>query len=197
MTEQKLKIMAEPQFEPNKCQFSFEESIIEGGSFNFTSAEEAKGSPIAEALFAVQDVSQVFVSARSVMVSTQTPPDWRDVAAKIGTAIRQVVAENKPLISEELKSKIPSEDELRQRVDTVIKTEINPALASHGGFLNLLDVKHNDIYVEMGGGCQGCASSRMTLKHGIENALRKAIPYLGAVYDTTDHAAGMNPYYSG
>ncbi len=48
----------------------------------------------------------------------------------------------------------------------------------------------------MGGGCQGCSMSQATLKQGIEQTLRQEIPFLGSIYDTTDHAAGLNPYYN-
>jgi Fe/S biogenesis protein NfuA len=73
---------------------------------------------------------------------------------------------------------------------------INPNLASHGGFVELLDVESNNIYVRMGGGCQGCGAADMTMKMGIERMLREEIPQIGEVLDVTDHAAGTNPYYS-
>jgi Fe-S cluster biogenesis protein NfuA len=51
-----------------------------------------------------------------------------------------------------------------------------------------------DVYVEMSGGCQGCALSRATLRQGVERMLREAVPELTAVHDVTDHASGENPY---
>ena len=51
------------------------------------------------------------------------------------------------------------------------------------------------VTIEMGGGCQGCSAADLTLKQGIHSAFRKAAPYVGAIYDETDHAAGLNPYY--
>jgi Fe/S biogenesis protein NfuA len=61
--------------------------------------------------------------------------------------------------------------------------------------VELVDVKGNSIYVKLGGGCQGCASAKMTLKMGIERILREKIPELGEVLDATDHTAGSKPYY--
>ena len=60
--------------------------------------------------------------------------------------------------------------------------------------ISLVDVEETEIYVEMGGGCQGCALSRMTLRQGVERMLREAVPELTAVHDITDHASGENPY---
>jgi len=52
------------------------------------------------------------------------------------------------------------------------------------------------IFLVMGGGCQGCASAQATLKHGVEKAIRQAVPAVTEIVDVTDHAAGTNPYYS-
>ena len=74
--------------------------------------------------------------------------------------------------------------------------EINPAIAAHGGFVELLDVKGNEVYLRLGGGCQGCGMADVTLKQGIEASIRRVVPEVGAIMDTTDHAAGRNPYYA-
>jgi Fe/S biogenesis protein NfuA len=84
---------------------------------------------------------------------------------------------------------------IAEKVVKVIDEEINPGIAGHGGFVSLVDVKGNDVIIQMGGGCQGCGMANVTLKDGIEVALKKAIPEIGAIYDVTDHADGKNPYY--
>jgi Fe/S biogenesis protein NfuA len=83
---------------------------------------------------------------------------------------------------------------IADRVRSVLETQVNPAIAAHGGMISLVDVEETDVYVEMSGGCQGCALSRMTLKQGVERMLREAVPELTAVHDVTDHASGDNPY---
>jgi len=90
---------------------------------------------------------------------------------------------------------IPSGD-IADRVRDVLETQVNPAIAAHGGMISLVDVRETDVYVEMSGGCQGCALSRMTLRQGVERMLREAVPELTAVHDITDHASGDNPYLS-
>jgi len=84
--------------------------------------------------------------------------------------------------------------EIAERVRDVLESQVNPAIATHGGMISLVDVKETDVYVEMSGGCQGCALSRMTLRQGVERMLREAVPELTAVHDVTDHASGDNPY---
>jgi Fe/S biogenesis protein NfuA len=86
--------------------------------------------------------------------------------------------------------------DLTDRVRKVLDEMINPAIAAHGGFINLIEVKDRKVYVEMGGGCQGCGAAMMTLKAGVERMLKEEIPEIEEVLDQTDHTAGSNPYYA-
>ena len=83
-----------------------------------------------------------------------------------------------------------------QKIQELIDERINPAVAAHGGQIELLNVEDDAIYIHMGGGCQGCGMANATLKHGIEAMIQEVFPEIKQVIDTTDHAAGTNPYYS-
>jgi Fe/S biogenesis protein NfuA len=86
--------------------------------------------------------------------------------------------------------------DLPDKVTQLLELSVNPALASHGGFATLVGVDDdNNVYVTMGGGCQGCAASAATLREGIQRSIKEAIPEVGEVIDATDHAAGENPFY--
>ena len=85
---------------------------------------------------------------------------------------------------------------LYEAVQKVIQTEINPGLASHGGYVTLLSVKDNVAYVRMGGGCQGCGMAAATMRQGVEVSIKKAVPEILEVVDGTDHAGGENPYFA-
>jgi Fe/S biogenesis protein NfuA len=84
---------------------------------------------------------------------------------------------------------------LAAKVQKVLDDHINPGIAAHGGHVRLIDVEDGRVYVQLGGGCQGCGMVDVTLKQGIEEMLRREIPEVSEVLDTTDHAAGTNPYY--
>ena len=86
--------------------------------------------------------------------------------------------------------------DLADQVQQLLDQRINPALASHGGYAALVGVEESKVFVTMGGGCQGCALSAATLREGITAAILEAIPEVTEVVDTTDHGAGMNPYYT-
>ena len=82
-----------------------------------------------------------------------------------------------------------------QAIQQLIEERINPAVAAHGGHIDLLDVTDDSIYIHMGGGCQGCGMANVTLKHGIEGMIQEHFPEIKNIVDTTDHASGTNPYY--
>ena len=86
-------------------------------------------------------------------------------------------------------------DDLKTKVQELIDSMINPAVAGHGGFVELVDVQDNRVYLQMGGGCQGCGAADITLKSGIERLIKEELPEVAEVLDTTDHASGSNPYY--
>jgi Fe/S biogenesis protein NfuA len=88
------------------------------------------------------------------------------------------------------------DDPLAQKVQDLLSEKVNPGVASHGGYVTLLGVQKRDVYLEMGGGCQGCTMSAATLRQGIEILLREEIPEIRKIIDQTDHEAGTSPYYS-
>lgn len=85
----------------------------------------------------------------------------------------------------------PVADRIRQ----VLEDQINPAIASHGGFAELVSVEDDTAFLKMGGGCQGCGLAQVTLSQGIEVAIKDAVPEINHVVDVTDHDSGSNPYY--
>ena len=87
------------------------------------------------------------------------------------------------------------DDPVAQALQRLLDTQINPGVASHGGYVELIDVKDNVAYVRLGGGCQGCGMADVTLKQGIEAMIKEAVPSIEAVRDSTDHASGTNQYY--
>jgi Fe/S biogenesis protein NfuA len=86
--------------------------------------------------------------------------------------------------------------ELPEKVQAVLDQAINPALAAHGGYADLVGVDDTRVLITMGGGCQGCAASAMTLQDGIRRMLMGALPEITEVVDATDHSAGENPFYT-
>jgi Fe/S biogenesis protein NfuA len=87
------------------------------------------------------------------------------------------------------------DDPVVAKVIEVLAVQINPQIAAHGGFAELVAVENSVAYLRMGGGCQGCGMAAVTLSQGIEVAILDAVPEITEVVDVTDHAGGTNPYY--
>ena len=85
---------------------------------------------------------------------------------------------------------LPTDEQIREKVQALLDEWINPALESHGGFARLQRVEQRDVYVVLGGGCRGCPGARMTMRQGIEAAIRERVPGVGSVIDATDHSGG-------
>ncbi len=191
-----IKITAEPQSIPVMCRFTVDRPVYPNQAYFFGSPEAAEGSPLAERLFAIPGVVGVLISHQRLTVTKRTPEPWQVVGKQIGAAIREQIATGLEAVNPKLRERIPPVDVLREKVQAVIDREILPSVRSHGGVIRLLDVQGNTVFLQMGGGCQGCASADTTLKQGVEVAIRNSVPEVGDILDTTDHAAGRNPYYT-
>ncbi len=85
---------------------------------------------------------------------------------------------------------------MRRRLQTLLDEKVNPMVAGHGGYIELVDYANRTAFIRMMGGCQGCSASKATLKNGVEEAIFEAFPRVKSVVDVTDHQLGENPYYS-
>lgn len=85
---------------------------------------------------------------------------------------------------------------LHDAVRRVVDEEINPAVAAHGGFVRLVEVTDDTVFIRFEGGCQGCAMAHVTLCQGVEVMLKEQVRGVVAVVDLTDHEGGSNPYFN-
>jgi Fe/S biogenesis protein NfuA len=94
------------------------------------------------------------------------------------------------------KGEKPADDaSLEDRIKYVLAADISPGLASHGGFVDLVEITENkDVILNFGGGCQGCSSVKATLEQGVESKLRARFPEIKSVRDVTDHSDTNNAY---
>ncbi len=187
-----ISITAEP-IDGSRCRFVVSESLLDGAR-RFASPESAVGSPLAEALFAIGGVSEVLVSGGTVTVTKDGPATWQVTGKAVGAAIRAVLASGVPPVAAAAPAASADDEALYTRVADLFEAEINPAVAQHGGFVDLLDVQDGVVMLRMGGGCQGCGMADVTLRQGIEKALRQRVPEIAGIVDVTDHSAGSNPY---
>ncbi len=194
-----IKITAEPDAAGRSCKFVIDRPILEGTAY-IASDEMATHSPLAQRLLAIAGIKSVLMGGNLVTVSAQSPlDDWRSTAKQAAVQIRDHIRSGKPAVLESYRTAGGSgsaEAGIRRKITETLESRINPAIAAHGGSINLIDVRGTVVFIQMAGGCQGCASSTATLKLGVENAIRDVAPEVTDIVDVTDHAAGVNPYYA-
>jgi Fe-S cluster biogenesis protein NfuA len=187
-----IQIKAEVDREDiKKCHFTVDRPV-HSGTVAFSAAEEAGDNELATKLFQVPGITRVELDGYKVTVSQSGAEDWRQLGKRIGSTIRNFL-NPPPEIPEG--DRLPP-DHIRTRVQQVLDEMINPGVAAHGGFVELLDVQDDNVFIRMGGGCQGCGAADVTLKMGIEKLIRENVPQVREVLDTTDHGSGQNPFYA-
>jgi Fe-S cluster biogenesis protein NfuA len=192
-----LRITATPSMmNPEQCAFTASEPLFPNGSAYFGEREQSRGSMLIDRLFDIEGVVDVLVNHDTLRLTLAGDAIWEEKIPLVGMAVRDALASGSPLVSEAVIASLLPPAEIRRRVQQVLDTIINPAVASHGGFVNLLDVTNNTVFLEFGGGCQGCGMVSVTLKYGVERTIREEVPEVGEILDTTDHASGRNPYYA-
>jgi Fe/S biogenesis protein NfuA len=81
-----------------------------------------------------------------------------------------------------------------KKLEILFDEQVRPALAAHGGNVEIVDIDNDKLFVRLQGGCQGCSSSKATLKDGIQTLVKQNFPDINEVIDLTDHVSGENPY---
>ena len=191
-----ISITAAPA-DNHRCKFTLSESVLPGGARRFASAAEAAGSPLAEALFRVPNVTEVLVSGNDVTVTKDDTAPWQLAGKAVGEAIRASLGTGAPAVAPRASGAHPGDDDaLFSKVATIFDTRINPMVAGHGGRVDLIDVQDSVVMLRLMGGCQGCGMADVTLRQGIEATLKEVAPEIRGVVDVTDHSTGANPYFA-
>ena len=200
LVAQPISIRAETSLaDPDTCKFTVSRSLHPGGPFFFDNKERAAGSPLVERLFALSGVANVLIAENVVTIGKESGASWSGLKAAIGTAIRTQLLTGVPAILEmavHTSTQGRSDAELGAAVQELLDREVNRSIANHGGKISLVDVREGKLFITMSGGCQGCASSQVTLRQGFEVMVKRVAPEIVEIVDATDHAAGKQPFYA-
>ena len=196
---EEIRIKARVESDRTSCVFMVDRPLLEGLSAWFPESAWAEElSPLATAVFGVKGVDSVLLHDTTLTVTSQIYDlnEWEAIAKEVGAVVRDHLKAGSPVVQPIFVESMPPEEEIRQKVQSCVDLEINPGIASHSGVVTLERVIGNTIYITMGGGCQGCAASAITLRQGIHTAFRRSVSQIGAIYDETDHSSGTNPYFT-
>ena len=156
-------------------------TVMTKGTANFTDANSARVSPLADRLFSLPEVGGVFFGSDFITVTKQDEGDWYHLKPAILAVIMEhftaerpvMLTENDPSAAMEAEEE---DDEVVAQIKELLETRVRPAVAQDGGDIIFYEFADGIVYLHMQGSCSGCPSSTATLKAGIENMLRHYIP---------------------
>jgi Fe-S cluster biogenesis protein NfuA len=180
---------------PSLCRFTVGRTLFIGTK-TINSEEEARGMPLAEKLFEIEGVRKVQLIGRLLVVVKSEAAEWDAISERVRAVLTAFFVSGLALSQDQIRDHMMLVGRgVREKVQYLIDQQINPGVAAHAGFVELIEVKDDTVYLRLGGGCQGCGAADFTLRQGIESVIRREVPEIRRVIDITDHAAGENPYY--
>ncbi len=173
---------------PSTVKFLPGQAVMETGTRDFASPEDAEASPLAEALFNLGDVTGVFFGYDFISVTAAPGVNWSDLKPNVLSVLLDHFSANMPLFKPGSAGEIsvPAEDahweespedaDIVAQIRELIETRVRPAVASDGGDIVYRGFNKGIVYLQMQGACAGCPSSSATLKQGIESLLKHYVP---------------------
>lgn len=173
-------IQTEPTPNPNVLKF-IPGRIVSSTPREFLSIDQATASPLAEALFQLEDVTGVFFGEDYLSVTRAAQGrDWSEIKPGILAAVMDHFASGAPLIraGAEGEAEAVEDSEIVAEIKSLLDSRIRPAVAQDGGdiLFDAFDEETGVLSLRMRGACAGCPSSAMTLKAGVEQMMRHYVP---------------------
>ena len=189
-------MLIETESTPNPATLKFlpGKAVMEAGTRDFASPEEAEASPLASALFSLGDVTGVFFGRDFVSVTAAPGVGWSDLKPDVLGILMDHFLAGVPLFNAASAGfAVPAEDEagfaddpadadIIEQIKELIETRVRPAVANDGGDIVFRGFDKGNVYLKMQGACAGCPSSSATLKNGIESLLKHYVPEVTAVH---------------
>ncbi len=168
---------------PNPHSLKFLPGIIisKDSPVHFKSKKNCEESPLAEYLFKIDGVKEVFLGKDFITVTKTQKTKWDDLKTELLLTMTEFFSANLPIFKEGTKKKVTKkenieEDEISAEIREIIEGRVRPAVAQDGGDIVFKEFKDGIVFVELHGACSGCPSSTVTLKDGIENMLKYYVP---------------------
>lgn len=182
-------MLIETETTPNPATLKFlpGRQVMDMGTRDFATPEEAEASPLADALFSLGDVQGVFFGSDFISVTAGPGVAWSELKPEVLSLLLDHFSANMPLFNAGSAGgiSVPAEDDLQDdpadaeiidQIKELIETRVRPAVANDGGDIVYRGFDKGKVYLHMQGACAGCPSSTATLKQGIESLLKHYVP---------------------
>lgn len=183
-----MLIETEPTPNPATLKFLPGQAVMDSGTRDFASPEEAEASPLATQLFALGDVVGVFFGRDFVSVTKAPGSEWSDLKPDVLALMLDHFGGRMPLFHAAPAAgfSVPADDatfgddpadaDIVEQIKELIETRVRPAVANDGGDIVYRGFDQGKVYLQLQGACAGCPSSSATLKNGIEQLLKYYVP---------------------
>lgn len=187
-----MLIQTETTPNPSTLKFLPGQRVMDSGTRDFASAEEAEASPLAEALFSLGEVEGVFFGRDFISVTAAPGVEWKRLKPEVLSILLDHFAGGAPLFRPASAAGIPvdpdgglgddpADADIVAQIRELIETRVRPAVAQDGGDIVYRGFSRGKVYLALQGACSGCPSSTMTLKQGIESLLKHYVPEVETV----------------
>jgi Fe/S biogenesis protein NfuA len=193
--EKVLRVRGAEQPNPERLALRIEAIAISGGEYENTASFQLLEDAGPDDVVQHHDSLAIVIPADSVEKLRGATIDLEGNLILGGSLV--IINPNSPSPAIAAAGRPPPDlsGDVAQRIGQILAEQINPSIAPHGGYAELVAIEDSTAYLRLSGGCQGCAMAPVTLTQGIEVAITEAAPEITRVVDVTDHASGTNPYF--
>ncbi|GAA2702819.1 NifU family protein [Micromonospora olivasterospora] len=153
--------------------------ITPAGVLPFTGVAAALPAPLA-ALREDGTLAKVRVDPTAIVTTLHPGRQWSRDGARVRTALHTALADPSGWTPADVRGE-PDDGPLRVAAQELLDGPVGDLARSHGGHIELVDVRDGTVTVTLAGACHGCPAARTTLRQGLEDRLRRSHPQLRAV----------------
>jgi len=175
-----MMIETQTTSDKNVINFFIEEKIMDAGRAEFFDESNNRKSPLAEKIFSVEGIHQIFITEDMISVTKKDEIDWESLKPQVMAEILDFFSTGEKAILEDEKLDKNS-SEIEKNILGLIEARIRPAVQQDGGDIAYKGFEKGVVYVQMQGNCVGCPYASVTLKEGVEKLLKKYIPEVKSV----------------
>src|SRR5260370_36170648 len=138
---------------PKICRFTSARTLYVGTK-TVSNADDAKGLPLAEKLICLSGVEKIQLIGHLLVVAKTADREWKDLDKEIESVLISYLISSEALTPDEVHEKMMLIGRnTREKVQYLVDTQINPGVAEHGGSVQVVDVRDDNVYLRLHGGC--------------------------------------------
>lgn len=179
-----IAIYAESTPNPNTMKFVANRTLVPR-RFEFNNSAQAQHAPLAQELFKIEGVTEVFMHQNYISISKDDQQSWTELIEVLKNLIQGFVAQGKPVLTDQAlqqpaggststqQQPLAERNDQEKEIIALLEEFVTPAVAGDGGYIafDSFDPESKTVRVLLQGACSGCPSSTITLKNGIQSLL--------------------------